>query len=243
MAVKARKRRRRPRIGITKPDDRLWVMWWANRLAIKLAGGKPVKITPRNMRDLEGLDGLLLTGGDDIHPSLYQQEAESSRTYDHERDTLEQQLCREALERDIPILGICRGAQMINIVLGGSLHADNSSIFEEVFVTDTLWAKIFWRKPVLFEPGTHLRRALNQQRLRVNSMHHQSVDTLGAGLVVSAKEPNGIVQGIEHPGKRFALGIQWHPEFLTYNLRHRLLFRAFVRAARNAHDGVQHQPG
>jgi len=145
---------------------------------------------------------------------------------DPERDALETELLTRALRDGAPVLGICRGAQLINVHLGGTLHHDVASFYVE---TSNPWG-VLPRKRVQLEPGSLLAGLLGRKRAIVNSLHRQAVDRLGKGLIVAAAESNGVVQGIEHP-ERFLVGVQWHPEYLPQRPEQRRLFRELVQAA------------
>ena len=147
---------------------------------------------------------------------------------DTARDELEFGLLAAALARDLPVLGICRGGQLINVHLGGSLHQDISGFYTERPNLRTVRA----RKLVNVEPGTTLARVVGRKQILVNSLHSQSVNTLGETLRRSAVEPNGVVQGIEHLTRPFVLGVQWHPEFLPFHREQRRIFHHLVEAAR-----------
>jgi len=147
------------------------------------------------------------------------------------RDELEVPLVRDAISRGIPILGICRGMQLINVCLGGSLFQEISVFYEESPILTTLLP----RKRITVEPTSRLRQILRSHNLHVNSLHYQSVKSLGQGLVAVAKESNGIIQAIEHEGSPFIVGVQWHPEYLAFEKPSQLrLFRSLVEAARIA---------
>lgn len=147
---------------------------------------------------------------------------------DEPRDELETALLRLADESGAPVLGICRGAQLMNVYRGGSLHQELSSFYVE---SPNPWT-VFPRKVVSIAPGSFLADALGRRRCHVNSLHRQAVDQLGADLEVVAQEDNGVVQAIEAAGTQFFVGVQWHPEYLPQRWEQRRLFRAFVQHAR-----------
>jgi putative glutamine amidotransferase len=222
----------------------------------------PKRSTPARPRSIDGLNGLLIGGGADVNPARYKEEilktlrSESRRIArglgwyflgsvvawlirrlfsldaegprDEARDTLEFGLLAEALKRHMPVLGICRGGQVINVHCGGSLHQDISGFYTERPNLRTVRA----RKLVNVEPGSTLARIVGRKTLLVNSLHNQSVKTLGAGLRRAAAEPNGVVQAIEHQDHSFLVGVQWHPEFLPLHREHRRIFYHLIEAAR-----------
>jgi putative glutamine amidotransferase len=196
--------------------------------ALREAGADPFGVTPeRPVDSLDGFSGLLLTGGTDVDPGLYRQESEEHTSKpDRERDQLEQRLLREALDRDLPVLAICRGMQLFNVVHGGTLrqHVEGHAVRP--------LDRSLPVHPVTVVPGTALERITSLGQLDVNSRHHQAADRVGHGLVVSAYSvPDGLVEGLEHPGKRFAIAVQWHPEDqVSSSPPQRELFCAFVSA-------------
>ncbi|MDZ7681996.1 MAG: gamma-glutamyl-gamma-aminobutyrate hydrolase family protein [Fodinibius sp.] len=129
---------------------------------------------------------------------------------DNDRDELEFNLLERAIENGIPVLGICRGAQLINIYRGGTLHNDITGYYTEVPRVNSVWPK----KKVQLDRNSKLYQLLEHQSLWVNAMHHQAVDELGDRLQVVAREENGIVQALESRGEQFLLGVQWHPEYM-----------------------------
>lgn len=177
--------------------------------------------------DLEGVDGLIIGGGDDIGPELYGGKLGVSARLDPKRDELERCLAEAALEQNIPVLGICRGSQMLNVALGGTLDQDAWTTFGP----DRKITTILPKREVCVEEATHLSLISGEQPMKVNALHSQAVDRLGQGLRVSARDTGGMVQAIERVRDPFALGVQWHPEHLFYAHRQRAIFRALVTAA------------
>ncbi len=291
----------------------------ATRIAVARAGGRAVRITPTRPRSMDGLHGVIIGGGADVDPKLYNEDRvvpelrrqlrkEVKRRWQRRetwaligftpeegfkpslrcqwraglkllgyrvgmivdltllillwtvrnlmsissiaalaeqanRDELEVPLLRESISRGIPVLGICRGMQLINVCLGGSLHQEISVFYEESPILTTLLP----RKRIQVSATSSLRRILRHMSLRVNSLHYQSVKTLGQGLRCVALESNGVIQGIEHTGSSFILGVQWHPEYLPLERAQQRLFSAFVNAARvtasrSASETASHAP-
>jgi putative glutamine amidotransferase len=225
----------KPVIGITKPDQKdnfAYAFIW---LSILLAGGKPLKITPLNSGLVDNIDGLVLGGGKDVFPALFQDEPEPKHDYeyDHERDEMELYWLRKAENDNIPVLGICRGAQVMNVSRGGTLHLNISEVYEKADYPATFISHIFYRKKITLQPGSLIHKILGRSVLRVNSIHKQSISEIASGLVVTAKEDNGVIQAIEKPDHPFYIGVQFHPEFLIYRKIFRALFSSFVIAANN----------
>ena len=189
------------------------------REALRTHGIEAVEDAPT----LDSLHGLVLAGGTDVDPALYHA-ARDTRTQlpDGARDAVELKLLREALDRDLPVLAICRGMQLLNVACGGTLvqHIDGHKADARDAHTVTI------------EPGSRLHGILGSREYLVNSRHHQSVERLGEKLVVSARAP-AIVEAVEMPANTFVLGVQWHPEDRVDG-RDRELFRAFAAALRQS---------
>ena len=143
---------------------------------------------------------------------------------------------KRAEKENIPVFGICRGAQLMNVIRGGTLHPDISKVYEEAKYPTSLLAKIFFRKTIVIEPDTLFAKLFGDSPRRVNSMHTQSVKGLGTSLIQSAAENNGVIQAIEDPGREFFLGVQFHPELLLYRQSLRALFAGLVKAARKRRE-------
>lgn len=228
---------KRPVIGVTSARNRGRIMWWFNWFAVRRAGGKPVKITPATPISARELDGLVVGSGDDIGFSLYWDQPnmpvlQPDIRIDTERDALERDLICDAWELGLPVLGICRGAQMINVALGGNLHTDIYQQFQDLPRMRTPLP----RKRVHVEKGSRLYKILGSSECRVNSLHHQSTDRLGNGLAVVSRDAHNIVQAIEQQSAPFLIGVQWHPEFLVFDTGQVRLFRRLVVAARDHRD-------
>lgn len=201
-----------------------------HRLALARAGARSVRLTPGDPLPDDPLQGLVIGGGDDIGAEIYGGRVLPDVRIDPDRDKLELNLLRTALPLQLPILGICRGSQMINVALGGTLHTD----IHEVYVQAPKMRTILPKKRVSILPGSRLDRILGCNPCLVNALHHQSVDRLGQGLRIAAKDESGIVQAVEHESAPFLLGVQWHPELLVWKRPQQHLFRALVEAARAA---------
>lgn len=144
-----------------------------------------------------------------------------------ERDTLETGLLEQALERGMPVLGICRGAQLLNVVYGGSLHQSLEDYYDEAPNLYTIWPQ----KTVELVPDSRLAGILGQTRCQVNSLHRQAIREPGQGLRAVAREANSVIQAIEHTEVPCVLGVQWHPEYLPQRQEQRALFEALVVSA------------
>ncbi len=201
------------------------------RVALESVGLDVVEITPEAPRGLEELQGLLVTGGTDVGPHQYNEEsARETAPADADRDALERALITMALTADIPILGTCRGMQMLNIVLGGRLiqHLATTATHRPAQIEN----KAAVVHPVEVVPKTGLESIFSAGSRPVNSRHHQAVapDHLGEGLIITAVAPDGVVEAVELPSARFVVGVQWHPEDCLD--RDVALFTAFAAALR-----------
>lgn len=226
----------RPVIGVAfpKPDY---------LKSLERAGGEPLVLTPE--RDalpdaLERCDGVLLTGGADVDPSRYgEADRHDTVEIDAERDEYEIGLTRLALDRDLPLLAICRGVQLLNIVAGGTLVQDiPTSLPESLTHRRQKPARVKKARAhdVALVSGTRLAGLLEGAAKRnghvaVNSRHHQSVKTVAPGFVVSATAPDGIVEAIERAGRGFCVGVQWHPENYWRTGEFSELFEGLISAA------------
>lgn len=212
---------------MTGSATRLSPSWLAIRLALALAGAQAVRITVDRRVPPETLDAVVVSGGDDIHPGLYGSQELPQKEYDVARDELEQAYIRFALHRGLPLMGICRGYQLINVVLGGSLHTDIRKLRRHT----SNFGTILPRKTVLLEKGSLLHQLTGRLRLCVNSLHYQAVDRVAADLKVTGRDLDDFVQVLQHEGGAPVLGVQWHPEYLFYLAGQRRLFEWLVRQA------------
>ncbi|QPM90425.1 gamma-glutamyl-gamma-aminobutyrate hydrolase family protein [Pseudooceanicola algae] len=230
--ARSESRRGRPVIGVTVSRHsgwRIYPLFWLN---LRLAGARTLRWDTRAEVDLDAVDGLVIGGGDDIAPALYGTEIVTRVTLDPDRDQLEKSLIEQALDRGMPVLGVCRGAQMLNVVSGGTLHQDAFDVYES-----RKYRTILPRRRIAVDEGTHLARIAGMSPMRVNALHSQAVDRLGDGLRVAARDEAGMVQAVERIEDPFALGVQWHPEHIPYARRQRRLFRALASAARARAEG------
>ena len=221
-----RNRHRRPVIGITGPAKHIAWGWWFGSLAVRMAGGLPVRLTPGRATRVGQLDGVIIGGGDDIDPQLYAGDPGTGH-YDAERDRFELAVIDAALKERRPMLGICRGAQLINVAHGGDLFAD----LRPMRVQTGNRRLILPRKTLNIRRGSRLAKLFGQPQTRINSLHHQAVRRVGRGLQVSGRDLDGIVQAIEKPGRGFLIGTQWHPEYIPQRGTQRRLFKELVREA------------
>jgi putative glutamine amidotransferase len=208
--------------------------------AVQQAGGVPValppQLSPSSLERLAGsLDALLLTGGGDMDPSHFGEDRHAT-LYDvaPARDSLELSVIQRALDQRRPILAICRGIQVLNVALGGSLYQDVASDPGTEVQHSQKEGRDQATHKVTVTPGSRLARALGADEIEVNSFHHQVIKALGRGLTAVAWAPDHLIEGVElEDDSRWVLGVQWHPEHLTqHSEAARRLFSALVTAAR-----------
>lgn len=234
----------RPRVGITtKQGGPSTEAGRAYAAAVEAAGAEVVWLEPEAVEGtdpeeiLREVDALVLSGGVDVDPSHFGEAVipEAQVEIDARRDAAELPLIKAALERDVPVLGICRGIQLMNVAAGGSLHQDVALIGldrTEHQQREAGRGTVDVAHPVRIERASVLARALGVDRAEVNSFHHQAIKQPAPGFVVTARSPDGVIEGMEHPGRTFVLGVQWHPERMVGSYdEQRRLFRALVLAA------------
>lgn len=222
---------KKPIILITGSDGCDRVAQWTIKWAVRLAGGKPKLVTPKTCYKGD-FDGLILSGGVDIHPNRYHSSAKLNYPYELARDELEYAWLERSRALNKPVMGICRGAQLMNVYCKGTLHLDVSKAYEEAQYSSSLIAKIVYRKRMYLERSSLLYQIFRRDSLKVNSLHTQSIDCLGRDLVVSAREKNGVIQAVEDSTRAFYIGVQFHPEFLIYSEYYRRLFKKLIQQAR-----------
>ena len=205
--------------------------------AIIRAGAAPVLLPMTEDESVQSalltrIDGLLLSGGADVAPALYGEETLPCCGEILEiRDTFEISMVQKALKIGLPVLGICRGLQVMNVALGGTLYQDIAAQCAGMLRHPREDVPREAAHDVLLPEGRLLRRILGVGTLAVNSRHHQGIKALGQGLLPCAIAPDGLIEGIEMPGKRFALGVQWHPESMCEkHPEQQAIFNAFTEA-------------
>jgi putative glutamine amidotransferase len=205
---------------------------------VTAAGGVATLLPPQPVdaviaeRVLDGLDGLLITGGKDVDPAVYGQQPHPATDQPaRQRDAWELALLDAALQRQLPVLGICRGVQVLNVALGGTLHQHLPDVIGHS--GHRAGNAVFTTVPVRTVPGSRLA-ALVGESVDARCYHHQAIAEVGEGLVVSAWDTDGVIEALELPGHGFVLAVQWHPEESLDDLR---LFSAIVEAARGYASG------
>ena len=229
-------------IGLTTYLDQAQMGVWDVRASVLpaayfqgviAAAGAAVLLPPQPVdpeiaeRVLDGLDGLLITGGKDVDPAAYGQQPHTATDPPARlRDAWEFTLLDAALRRRLPVLGICRGAQVLNVAHGGTLHQHLPDVIGHG--GHRAGNAVFSRLPVRTVPGTRLATLLGES-VDAQCYHHQAIADVGRGLIVSAWDADGVIEALELPGQAFVLAVQWHPEESLDDLR---LFSAIVEAAR-----------
>jgi putative glutamine amidotransferase len=253
-------RRERPLIGVTtsemrraeslnptpegEPPQRLEMALGLPYLrGLEAAGALPLVMPPLSEDAIEPLldrlDGICLSGGPDLDPAGYGAEPHPELgPIEPNLDRFELAVARRADAREMPILAICRGTQALNVVRGGALHQHLPEISTEISHRQRTPGNQT-SHPVEIEPGSQLAAVLGGTAIDVNSFHHQAIDRLGDGLVVSARAPDGTIEGVEDPSRSFLIGVQWHAETLVHRPYEAALFRHFVEACHD--DGAEFQ--
>jgi putative glutamine amidotransferase len=236
---------KRPLIGVTldaeKPGGYSKFPWYAARenyfSAVAEAGGLPVALPhdPDQAEDyLDRLDGLVITGGAfDVDPTYYNggDRHETVKTKDR-RTQFEFAITQGALKRNLPLLGICGGQQLLHVVLGGTLIQHIPDTVADALAHEQPNPRDQAGHKVSIAAGTKLHEIVGTAELPVNSAHHQAAADMPKGVVINARAPDGVIEGIEAPAYRFCLGVQWHPEF-SISEGDRKIMAAFVAAARH----------
>jgi putative glutamine amidotransferase len=216
----------RPHIAVTGPDRGFKAGWWATSLLLRALGARPHYISPSQPNLGRAVDAVLIGGGSDIQPEHYKGDNILGYPYDPARDTFEIAVVEQALAKKLPLLGICRGAQLLNVVKGGNLLADVRPLRKHTsnrnFITPS--------KTVRVALGSCLAKITQRKQLRVNSLHKQAIATPGEGLNIVARDQDDLVQAVE-ASQGFTLGVQWHPEYLPYKKAQRDLFSGLCAAA------------
>lgn len=223
-------------IAIPKFKDGLFRKYMQSKYTASLrrAGAKAVWIETDDLgkaiQEMLLCDGLLLSGGEDVNPAFYGQTAtEKCGKIVPARDHAELKMLEAFLSTGKPILGICRGEQLMNVFFGGTLHQDIADVATSCH--DDYPRKNRGNHEVSVTRGTKLAEIMGQETFLANSLHHQAVDKVAPALILAATSEDGIVEGVEHPAHPFCIGVQWHPEHMSaYSKLQRRIFDAFVDA-------------
>lgn len=242
---------RRPVVGVTldsePPGGYAKLPWYALREnycdVLAAAGAAPIALPhePELVAEyLALIDGLVVTGGAfDIDPALYgRSERHATVRLKERRTRFEWAITEVALEADLPLLGICGGQQLLNVVLGGRLIQHIPDAVPGALAHEQPNPRTEPGHEVRVEPGTLLHRLTAAERLPVNSAHHQAAETVGPGIVVSGRAPDGVIEAIEDPRRAFCLGVQWHPEY-RISPGDTAILEGFVAACRDRRGAVR----
>jgi putative glutamine amidotransferase len=199
----------------------------------------PIGLAENDLIELiDRIDGILLAGGGDIEPSLFTGEPHPSvYGINLERDEQEIKLTNLALHSGIPLLGICRGIQVMNVAMQGGLY---THLLDQVPLalqhsTDKSLPRDYLAHTVCIKPASQLYHIIQQEEISVNSHHHQGIDHPAPGLIVTATAPDNVIEAVENEKMPFFLGVQWHPEWLMQHTHAQMLFHAFIEAALQYH--------
>jgi putative glutamine amidotransferase len=223
--------RRRPLIGVSA-ESPIHSPWQAFAEALFSIGAEPLLLTPES--ENPEVSALLLSGGGDVHPSCYgEEERVPPRRLSRVRDELELSLCRKALKENIPLLGVCRGMQVLAVAAGGKLFQHIASDLPEALKHDAQGSGNDLGHLVQIEPNSRLAGVLGAQACFVNTAHHQAPSALGGGLIASASSLDGVIEAVEAPSAVFIIGVGWHPERMwDFCPAQKRLIEGLVEAAR-----------
>ena len=229
-----------PRIGVTasatKEDASIHRVPENLTRTMELAGAEMITLDyPLNKEEINRifptLDGVIMAGGPDVHPKYFGQEIDPyCGTIAEDRDVMELYVMKRVMEADMPVLGVCRGMQLINIALGGTIHQD---VVHHMNIVHRQGEGIRYWHDIVFEGESMLRRLVPSEHYPVNSYHHQAVDALADGLIPTAYSPDGLIEAYERPASKFLMGVQWHPEVsYTADSFSRKIFARFLEACK-----------
>lgn len=210
---------------VTGPKKRFPIGWWATRFSLMLCGVRCHYVTELEDLPSEAIHGVIIGGGDDIDPQHYGEDGDAKGDYDGHRDALEMEVLRQALIARVPIMGICRGAQLINVVLGGNLYGDIRPLRRRTRNRST----IFPNKQAHLFKDTQLTQLAKRSPIMINQLHHQAIKQVAEPLKVSARDNDDFIQSVETHEPSFILGVQWHPEYLPYLKQQRKIFSHFCK--------------
>ena len=232
---------KRPAIGITIDRDdnsEKYASWFSYAKAIELAGGLPLLLPYKSdlsliPQYLELLDGVLLSGGDDLDPALYNEEWHpKAQRIDPDRQRWDMALLAEVERRRAPVLGVCLGSQIMNVHRGGSMHQFLPDVASNDSIEHRKHPEKINRHTVQLDPASQIGLAVGKSEISVNTYHKQAANKLGRGLRVIATAPDGVIEGFEDPTFPLFTAVQWHPERLTDEPEHLAPFKLLVEKSR-----------
>lgn len=216
---------RKTLVGVCLPDKGNFFAYLFIKLNLRIQGSHSIRLRPsKNNIKFDNIDGLVLSGGNDIDPTLYGADKDAHNTpLDKKRDSFELDMIDKAYKKKIPILGICRGAQLINIYFEGTLYPKILDLDEYIIHKNS----IFPIKSAFIKKLSNLFSIAKKKEIVINSIHNQAINQLGDDIKISACHDK-IIEAIEKQDYPFLLGVQWHPEYLIYLKDHRLIFKSFI---------------
>lgn len=221
-------RRKQPRIGVTRPKKGNFFASFFIRLNLRRFRANVVFLYPDSKEDIKNLDGVIISGGSDIDPLRYGSQPHLHNTkIDIERDDFELKVLDICIKEEMPILGICRGAQLINIYFGGTLYPTVLDIEDYLIHKNS----VFPMKTVDVFQDSNLFSIVKKRKIKANSIHNQAINLLGQDIKVTATNDK-IIEAIEHKYFPQILGVQWHPEYLFYIRTQRKIFYAFIKKSK-----------
>lgn len=233
-----------PVIGITafrQTEQTYFSVSGAYVNAVRLAGGLPILLPPGELNHrhiLQLVDGLILSGGGDLDPATYNGSSHPTiYKVDPERDAFELELAWQILETNTPVLGICRGLQVLVVASGGNLVPHVPDQFGNT-ITHRVDQFCSSQHPVQIAAGSQLAKIIGATEVTIASWHHQAVQTVPSGWRVTAHAADGVIEALEHQHHPWAIALQWHPELSPYDLWQQRIFQGFVAAARNCKQAV-----
>lgn len=221
---------KRPLVLVTGPHKKLRFGWWATSFMLTICGLRGHYLTSVRSSIPQGVRGVIIGGGDDIQPKHYGASGDAGARYDADRDKLELEVLQKAFDAGLPLLGICRGAQLINIALGGDLHQDIRPLRK---ITPNR-NSIFPVKQALLDTDSKIKEIIGRDSIGINSLHNQAIDKIAEPLRRAAQDKDGFVQAVENSQHTFMFGVQWHPEYMPYARSQRKLFASFARAVKSS---------
>lgn len=234
----------KPLIGVTpamESDESFYKVSKNNLLALEDAGGIPIVLSYLSSSSdidqiIEQLDGLYLTGGDDIDPIHFNEEPHQKLgAFNPKRDVFEIEITKKMLSKDKPVLGVCKGAQIINLAVGGDMYQDiYAQIDDGLLQHKQKTSNYVAIHEIELLKGSLIHRLVGQENIRVNSFHHQANRRVGEGFVISGIAKDGVVEVVESMKHRFALGVQWHPEMMAVvgDDSSKKIFQGFISACK-----------
>ncbi len=225
------------KVLVTGSGSKSRFAWGAIRLIYAMYGIKPTFVSAGDFYAKKEFDALIISGGEDIDPSTYGSRAGCRHRCDKKRDLMELTLLEKALEKKAPILGICRGMQLINVFFKGTLHYDIKGLDLPYPHPHTPLPL----KTVYLKDGSVLKSLAKRDTIRVNALHRQAIEKPGENIKATALDRNSIIQAIEHERYESLIGVQWHPEFMPYSAISRKIFRFLIARPSQTRQNIRRE--